>query len=413
MHKTTTFCQFGNLEICPNFANPYLTQFSSISGGNCINVGKNGEHSYGENFIYEYSSKMHIKSTQHMGILHAFSNCVRETFNRGLSPSEVEWGDPKGEPTKHGPNYTSSGCMLMEVDWGGKLIVNFMVNWGVHETYPNGHNISAVDWGDHDSSCNHYFMVNWGVHETYPNGHNISAVDWGDHDSSCNHMNKFSLSEVDWRSHDSSLFLFLVNIDYDAKPKDFSTQELWGGLPQRTSSTPLIGLNNVEGKFVHHLALQKGPNCLDHQLDQQWDPTQSLDHLLSSSDPDLCPSLCLSLTITVLLVGHSYYLLKKMGRDLTSSSLMAYLKYSFDIEDGFSNSKSIKQYGSSYCLPDLEQHESSYNLLTQWDPGEKPLQPPVFRKAIATKIFYFVWIQSECNLSCMLSKQGNLARYFQ
>ena len=35
-HKTTIFCQFGNLEICPNFANPYLTQFSSISGGNCV-----------------------------------------------------------------------------------------------------------------------------------------------------------------------------------------------------------------------------------------------------------------------------------------------------------------------------------------------------------------------------------------
>ena len=37
-NKTTIFCQFGNLEICPNFANPYLTQFSSISGGNCITV---------------------------------------------------------------------------------------------------------------------------------------------------------------------------------------------------------------------------------------------------------------------------------------------------------------------------------------------------------------------------------------
>ena len=74
-----------------------------------------------------------------------------------------------------------------------------------------------------------------------------------------------------------------------------------------------------------------------------------------------------------------------MGRNLTSISLMAYLEYSFDIEDGVSNSKSIKQYGSSYSLPDLEQHESSYNLLTLWDPGEKPLQPPLFRKAIATK----------------------------
>ena len=83
-----------------------------------------------------------------------------------------------------------------------------------------------------------------------------------------------------------------------------------------------------------------------------------------------------------------------MGRDLTSTSLAAYLKYSFDIEDGFSLSKSTKQYGSPYSLPDLEQHESSYNLLTQWDPGEKSLQPLLFRKAIATKIIYFLWIQS-------------------
>ena len=37
--QNNILCQFGNLEICPNFANPYLTQFSSISGGNCIRVG--------------------------------------------------------------------------------------------------------------------------------------------------------------------------------------------------------------------------------------------------------------------------------------------------------------------------------------------------------------------------------------
>ena len=34
--QNSILCQFGNLESCPNFANPYLTQFSSISGGNCI-----------------------------------------------------------------------------------------------------------------------------------------------------------------------------------------------------------------------------------------------------------------------------------------------------------------------------------------------------------------------------------------
>ena len=62
----------------------------------------------------------------------------------------------------------------MEVDWGGKLIVNSMVDWGTHETHPNGHNISEVDWGGHDSSSNH--------------------------------MNEFLLSEVDWGANDSSSF---------------------------------------------------------------------------------------------------------------------------------------------------------------------------------------------------------------
>ena len=62
---------------------------------------------------------------------------------------------------------------------------------------------------------------------------------------------------------------------------------------------------------------------------------------------------------------------------------MYYLKDSFDtgqIESGFSNSKSIKGHRSSYFLPDPGHHESNYNLLTQWDPGEKPLQPPLFWK---------------------------------
>ena len=134
---------------------------------------------------------------------------------------------------------------------------------------------------------------------------------------------------MDWGAlHDSSFFLFLVNIDYDAKPKDFFTQELWRGLPERTSSTTHRCLNHVEGKMVHHLELQKGPSRLDHQMDQQRDPT------------------------------------------------------------------------SSPCL----QHESSYNPLNQWDPGEKSLHPKLFRKATASKIIYFLWIQSEYNLSSMLSK---------
>ena len=57
-----------------------------------------------------------------------------------------------------------------------------------------------------------------------------------------NHMNGSLLSEVDWGAHDSSVFLFLVNIDYDAIPNDSSIQGLWGELHHRTSSIPLIGL---------------------------------------------------------------------------------------------------------------------------------------------------------------------------
>ena len=87
--------------------------------------------------------------------------------------------------------------------------------------------------------------------------------------------------------------------------------------------------------------LQKGPRRLDHQLDQQRDPT-------STPYPGICPNPSLSLTITLLLVGHCYYLLKRMGRDLTCTYLMTYLKYSLDIKEGFSNFISIKSYRENY-----------------------------------------------------------------
>ena len=44
-------------------------------------------------------------------------------------------------------------------------------------------------------------------------------------------------------------------------------------------------------------------------------------------------------------------------------------------EDGFFNFNSIKEYTGSYSLPDPEHPESSYNLLTEWDPGEKTQTP--------------------------------------
>ena len=68
---------------------------------------------------------------------------------------------------------------------------------------------------------------------------------------------------------------------------------------------------------------------------------------------------------------------------------MEYLKDSLDTgqtQDGFSNSRSIKGYRGSYPLPDLEQHESSHSLLTQWDPGEQLLQLPLFWKESTSEI---------------------------
>ena len=82
-------------------------------------------------------------------------------------------------------------------------------------------------------------MANCQDHKTHPTGHNTSEVDWGGHDPNPNHVHESLLSEVDWGAHHSSVFLFLVNIDYDAKSQDFFTQGIWGGLAVRTSSTTL------------------------------------------------------------------------------------------------------------------------------------------------------------------------------
>ena len=199
--------------------------------------------------LCEYLTKRHIKSYWHMEGLNAFSNYVKTTLNLGSSIKEVDSGGSID------PDYTSSRCMLMEVDWGGKLRVNDINECMLCES-------------------------DWGAHESHQNEHSTTRVHWGDHDPSLNPINEYSISEVDWGAHDSSYFLYPVYIDLDAKPKDFFTQELQGGLPQRTSSTPLIGLTHVEGKLVHHLELQKGPIPLDHQLDQPWDSTQNMDHHL-------------------------------------------------------------------------------------------------------------------------------------
>ena len=160
----------------------------SSSGTNRVSVShsslvtKNGEHFYGENFIYDSPKSLkHIK--------------------------EADWGD------KLKLNFTTYGYMLMEIDWGGKF--NY-------------------------TSCR-CPMANCQDHKTHPTGHNTSEVDLGGHDPNPNHVHESLLSEVDWGAHHPSVFLFLVNIDYDARPIEFFIQGLWGEPQHRTPYIPLIG----------------------------------------------------------------------------------------------------------------------------------------------------------------------------
>ena len=230
--------------------------------------------------------------------------------------SRIILGKPKIEVTKvlpnqvgkneeyfHGENWQNTTNNGNKSNRNSSLVTKNLMHRGgrneEHSYVPFNLNTTSCGFmirgGKHPINC----VVDWQSQRTYPTGHTISEVDWG-------------------ALHDLCFFLFLVNIDYDANPKDFFTQELRGGLPEITPSTTLRSLNYVEGKWIHHLELQKGPQRLEHQLEQQRDAA-------SSPYPDMCPNPGLSLTITLLLVGHSYYFLKKMGRFLTSS-LMAYLK---------------------------------------------------------------------------------------
>ena len=139
-----------------------------ILGKPKIEVTKVLTHNNGKNGEHFYGENWH--NTTKNG---ESSNCKSSLVAKNLMNHDGRNGEHSCGPFNL--NNTSCGFMLKEVDWGGEHPINSVVDWQRHETYPTGHNISEVDWG---------------------------------------------------ALHDSSFFLFLVNIDYDAKPKDFYTQEL-------------------------------------------------------------------------------------------------------------------------------------------------------------------------------------------
>ena len=96
--------------------------------------GKNGEHFYGENFIYEYTIKsissqtntwasfMHSASQTNTWASFLHSGTVYEQHSTmGPAPQKLTGVIPKQKLQKN-------GLSLMEVDWGGKLKANSVVD---------------------------------------------------------------------------------------------------------------------------------------------------------------------------------------------------------------------------------------------------------------------------------------------
>ena len=92
----------------------------------------------------------HRKSNQFIGTHYTFNTFVRESFNHGPSPSKIDWGDAIDVPMKHGPNYTSNGCILKEVDWGDKLNLDYT-------SY--GYMLMEIDWGANSTAS--HVDVQW------------------------------------------------------------------------------------------------------------------------------------------------------------------------------------------------------------------------------------------------------------
>ena len=82
--QNSILCQFGNLEICPNFANPYLTQFSSISGGNCIMTASTTTNN-NNNTSHNNRRSVGLKKYTHQWLLVAMDHKTRDSEQKHIA----------------------------------------------------------------------------------------------------------------------------------------------------------------------------------------------------------------------------------------------------------------------------------------------------------------------------------------
>ena len=96
-HKTASSASLV-LEICPNFANPYLTQFSSISGGNCIkdSCSSSTSHSLSPSSVIEITTITSLSditdsppSAQKMAPSSKFSKTMKRTSQQSRMTTKL------------------------------------------------------------------------------------------------------------------------------------------------------------------------------------------------------------------------------------------------------------------------------------------------------------------------------------
>ena len=234
-------------------------------------AGKNGQHSYGENL--------------HNAAKNGEHSCVENFYGDNLNPHNIN----KLSCTHQSLQETQHLChpehclIFVGPEHQASKIYEYLT-WKHIKSYHAGQGSqqpSLLD-GNHNMSIfslfNKYVQIEQGFHP---------VKKFSNHEP--------SLTEDVLGDHHSSFFHYLSHIDYDAKPKEFFTQELWGELQQRTSSTPLMkylndSLDNgqTEDNFFNFKSIKEyrglyslpDPGHLEsiYNLLTEWDPGEIYIH---------------------------------------------------------------------------------------------------------------------------------------